>query len=129
MNLESKLMKLLKGNFDLTFETVNDINSWDGSLPHLDVMLMEDIDEYLFEMKPSELINKIYYGDNFNPNDSYWTYDSLANIVSYSEYDLEDLYESYLDDIVEAAIRLKDYITFNEEIESIFEAEEEKEEA
>ena len=97
-----KMESYLRDNLEEARNIVSQINGWDESLDELYVYSMSEFD-YVIEcsdLSPSELINKVQYGD-FNVNDNYFKFDSLANLVSYSEYKYEELVEEYIPEIVE----------------------------
>ena len=61
---------------------------------------MEEFDEIMSGMSPSDIALKIFYGD-FRPNDSYFKFDGCANLQSFDyisdEVDLEEIADYIVD--------------------------------
>jgi hypothetical protein len=76
---------------------------------------MDFFDEYMDGVAPSDIANKIHFGD-FNPCDSYFTWDAYANLVSYDEYEVEAEIMDYIDEILEAVIEYKDNIDIDNDV-------------
>lgn len=91
----------LINNWDETQNLVNMINSWNGNLESLVVYSMDEIDEALEGWEISTILMRVHYGD-FNPNNNWWGFDGLANLVSFTDWELQDYYKSNIDDIIEA---------------------------
>lgn len=68
---------------------VQDINSWNGGMPHLDVFDMESFNEMVHGLDPTDIAMKIFYGD-FNPNHEYFGFNGYGNLESFSSHELED---------------------------------------
>ena len=118
-----KMERYLKSNLEEARNIVSQINGWAESLDEWYVYSMSEFD-YVIEcsdLSPTELICKVHYGD-FNPNDDYFTFDSLANLVSYSEYEYEKLVEEYIPEIVKRYIDISGHIDTDEEMEALMEA-------
>lgn len=92
-------------NSDMLMDMVNEVNSWDGSLEHLNYIDMDMLEDYLLEVPAVDIINKVYYGD-FNPNDPYFQFNAYANLVSYSEYEVEQELIDYRYEITERFMEL-----------------------
>ena len=69
----TKIKTYFNANKTELFEIVSQINSYDGSLQHLDFLYMEDLDMYLDGLTPTDIANKIFFGD-FNPNHEYFRF-------------------------------------------------------
>ena len=102
------------------FEIVSQINSYDSSLQHLEFLDMEDLDMYLDGLTPTDIANKIFFGD-FNPNDEYFRFNGYENLESFDEWELNKELFDNIDEIIERIIDLKDEIELPEEIENILE--------
>ena len=118
-----KMESYLRDNLEEARNIVSQINGWDESLEELYVYSMCEFNDVIecAGLSPSELINRVHYGD-FNPNDDYFTFDSLANLVSYSEYEYEKLVEEYIPEIVKRYIDISGHIDTDEEMEALMEA-------
>ena len=105
MNKMNRVLAILTD--DMLMDMVQEVNSWDNSLSHLGYIDMDQLDEYLVDVSPTDLANMIHYGD-FNPNDAYFNFNAYENLVSYSTYEmLEDL-NTYKYEIVDRFIELYD---------------------
>ena len=102
------------------FEIVSQINSYDSSLQHLEFLYMEDLDMYLDGLTPTDIANKIFFGD-FNPNHEYFRFNGYENLESFDEWELNKELFDNIDEIIERIIDLKDEIELPKEIEDILE--------
>ena len=100
------------------FEIVSQINSYDSSLQHLEFLDMEDLDMYLNGLTPTDIANKIFFGD-FNPNHEYFRFNGYENLESFDEWELHNYLFNNIDEIIERIIDLKDEIELPKEIENI----------
>ena len=118
-----KMVSYLRDNIDEARDIVAQANSWDGSLEDLAVIDMDEFD-YMIEcadLSPTELICKVQYGD-FNPNDDYFSFDGLDNLVSYKDYEYEELIRDNIEEIVERYIDISGHIYADAEMEALMEA-------
>ena len=102
------------------FEIVSQINSYDSSLQHLEFLDMEDLDIYRDGLTPTDIANKIFFGD-FYPNHEYFRFNGYENLESFDEWELNKELFDNIDEIIERIIDLKDEIELPEEIENILE--------
>ena len=118
-----KMESYLRDNIDEARDIVAQANSWDGSLEELAVYDMSEFDDIIeaIDLSPTELICKVQYGD-FNPNDDYFTFDGLANLVSYKDYEYEELIRDNIPEIVERYIDISGHIYADAEMEALIEA-------
>ena len=118
-----KMESYLRDNLEEARDIVAQANSWDGSLEDLAVYDMSEFDDIIeaIDLSPTELICKVQYGD-FNPNDDYFTFDSLENLVSYQEYEYEELIRENIPEIVERYIDISGHIYADAEMEALMEA-------
>ena len=101
----NKLYELVKGDWMIGLGMVNEVNSWDNSLSHLDYINMEDFNEYMNHLPAIDLAYKMHYGD-FNPCDDYFSFNAWENLVSYSEYELEAEIIDFRYEIVDRFVEL-----------------------
>ena len=118
-----KMESYLRDNIEEARDIVAQANSWDGSLEELAVYDMNEFDDIIeaIDLSPTELICKVQYGD-FNPNDDYFAFDSLENLVSYQEYEYEELIRENIPEIVERYIDISGHIYADAEMEALMEA-------
>ena len=104
--MNKKLNNLLNiVNSDMLMDMTREINNFDSSLDYLDFIDMEFLENYLSVIPVLDITNKIYYGD-FNPNDSYFMFNAYGNLITYSEYEVEQELESYKEEIIKRFIEL-----------------------
>ena len=116
-NLKNYLLK----NINKTSEIISMINSIDSSLESLECWSNDqDFFNTYFYNDPMEAVKASYYGD-YNYCDKYVAFDGNGNLTSLTENELENEYEEYIDDIIEALLEhyQKIEITDNELIELI----------
>ena len=99
------LKSLILNDVSIGIDLVNEINSWDGSLEYLQVYSMDEFDELIHGYTPTEIAQKIFYGD-FNPNDEYFRFNVYANLVSLDEYEIEEEIKECASEIAERTIEL-----------------------
>lgn len=89
---------------------VMEVNEFDSSLDNLEFFEMEELDDVLTGLEPTEILRMAHFGD-FNWNDEYFQINVYGNLDSANSWDIED----YQDEIVD---RYNELIE-NEEIENI----------
>ena len=109
-----KLESYLLDNMDVTGYMVRELNAWCGCLEHLEYFDMEELDLVLEGYTPSEVANRIFYGD-FNPNDEYFRFNAYANLESANNWDIEEEYRDYISEIASYIVEYKDNIDINDE--------------
>ena len=114
----TKIKIYFNANKTELFEVVSQINSYDSSLQHLEFLDMEDLDIYLDGLTPTDIANKIFFGD-FNPNHEYFRFNGYENLESFDEWELNKELFDNIDEIIERIIDLKDEIELPKEIENI----------
>ena len=121
--MKNKIRELLVSDMGLTRAVVNELNWYNGSLEFLEVYDMEEFNFVMEGYEPSELANRIFYGD-FNPNHSFFRFDAYANLESLDEYDLHEDYKIYMTEIIDALIdNYEDLDIEDERLIDIIEAE------
>ena len=128
MNKIENLKGLILNDVSIGIGLVNDVNSWDLSLEHLQVFSMDEFNEIMEGYDPLEIANRIYFGD-FNPNHEYFRFNGYANLESLDEYDLKDEIINYSSEIARRTVELYedgklDYL--QEEVMEILEYQEEE---
>lgn len=117
------LKKYLLENVETLKDVVRDLNSWDGSLEHLDVH--ENDEEFFnlfFEGNPAEAVRASYYGDYEYMND-YVRFNGYGNLESLSAYDYETELKDEIDDIVALLIENQSHLSLDAEVEELLEEE------
>ena len=114
----TKIRAYFNANKTELFEIVSRINSYDSSLQHLEFLDMEDLDMYLDGLTPTDIANKIFFGD-FNPNHEYFKFNGYENLESFDEWELNKELLNNIDEIIERIVDLKDEIELPKEIENI----------
>ena len=95
---------------------VQEVNNWNSELEFLSVW--DNNNEFFdtfFGGEPMEVARAVQFGD-YNYNDSYVMFNGYGNLVSYSDYQLEELLKDHKDEIIESYNELvedgwiKDYL-------------------
>ena len=110
------------------YEMVCEVNNWNNSLEYLNYIYMEDFNDYMNNLEPIELAERIYFC-NFNPNDDYFNFNGYGNLISYSQWEMEKELIENKEDIIKLFTEL--YIEghidiWNDEIKTILDNEEEE---
>ena len=124
--MKNTIKNYLLENMEEVQGIVAEINSWNGSLEHLEFLDMEELDIYLEGLTPTEILNKMYYV-KFNPNDEYFKFNGYANLESFNSWEIEEEYKTYINDIVEALMESYTHIYIPDELLDILEPEEDEE--
>ena len=100
-----ELRSYLLENEDELFSVVRELNSYNGSLEHLDFIENEDyMFDCLFEnLTAYELATKLHYSD-YNINDDYFLINVYGHIISYSEYEAIKEIKVWIDDVIESLL-------------------------
>ena len=101
--MKNKIKEMLKSDMYLTMDIVGQLNSLNGSFETYVLYNMEDFDEMMEGYTPTELAERIFFGD-FNINDDYFGFDSYANLESITEYEIQDHFEPIIDEIVDSML-------------------------
>ena len=126
--MKNTIKRYLLNNMETTRDVVNELNLYNNCLDFLDFYYMEDLDYYLEGCTPSEILNKMFYGD-FNPNNDYFKFNVYGNLESYNEWELIEEYEIYIDEIIEALLNNIDYIgIYDNKLKEMIEAYEDNKE-
>lgn len=81
---------------------VQEVNSWDGTLEHLNVWENDrEFFDLFYSGEPMEVARAVQYGE-YNFMDKYVAINAYGNLVSYSDYELEELLEDYKEEIIES---------------------------
>ena len=127
--MREKLENMLLSDMDIVADIVREVNSYSGSLEFLEVHDMEEFDWIAEGYSPSEIANMIHYG-NFSPVDPVFRFDGYGNLESLSSWEVEDEYRTYIDEIIDALLDVKDNICLPKELElilNLYDFEEEEE--
>lgn len=80
---------------------VQEVNSWDGSLSNLEVWENDrDFFDTFYEDRPMEVARAVQFGD-YNYMDEYVSIDGCGNLISYSDYEIEEEILEYEGEIIE----------------------------
>ena len=99
----SKIEKILRSDMHLTMDIVGQLNSLNGSFETYTLYNMEDFDTIMEGYTPTELAQRIFFGD-FNINDDYFYFNGYGNLESITEYDMEGHFEMIIDEVVDSMI-------------------------
>lgn len=100
-----------KDNVELLKYLAREVNSYDGSLEHLDVYEFDDeFFDTFFEGKPLEAARATFFGDIQNWMDEYIRFNGYGNLESLSDYAYDKEVQESADEIIEYALNLADNI-------------------
>ena len=119
----------LLNNEEALLSIVRDINSYNGSLEHLDFY---ENDEEFFEMffhnNPMEAVRASFYG-HYNYSDDYVRFNGYGNLESFNEWGIIEECKGYIDDIVNELDNCWEALyIYDDELLKLLEEEEEEEE-
>lgn len=121
MTKENEIKEYLLENTDTLRQVVNDLNSWNGCLDHLEVMEFDDdfFNTY-FEGKPMEAVRAWHFGsDNNTWNDEYIRFNGYGNLETLTEYAYEEELKGSIDEIVSNLIDYQNHVDLNDELEAL----------
>ena len=101
--MKNKIKEMLKNDEYLTMNIVGQLNSLNGSFETYVLYNMDDFDEMMEGYTPTELAQRIFFGD-FNINDDYFYFNGYANLESITEYEMSDHFEIIIDEIVDSML-------------------------
>lgn len=123
-----KVKAYLLDNMEELKDVVREVNSWDGKLEYLDYQHNdEDFFNTFFEGEPMKAVRAAVYGD-YNYTDDYVKYDGYGNLVSLSEYDMEEELKESIDEIMDALESEFYNLTLSDELTALINEEMEEEE-
>lgn len=72
--------------------------------PDDEIYSMDEFNDIMEDYLPFDIVQKIYYGGNFNPNSAYFYFNGYANLVSLDYPDVEKS-PFCIDDLVDRIVR------------------------
>lgn len=105
--IKEAMKNYFENNENEFIEVIEDLDSYNGYLGDDRYYNMEELDEMLYGLTPSEVLARTFYGGDddtkdrngirgeFNPNRAYFYYNGYGNLCS---TDYKDNYNYYLDD-------------------------------
>lgn len=118
--VEQYLKDYLINNCDL-MQLVSDLNSYDGSLEHLDYQSNdEEFFETYFHNKPMEAVRAVCYGE-YGYLDDYVKFNGLGNLESKDKWELQKELESNIDEILESVLENRNHIELDDKTEALIE--------
>ena len=111
----SKIEKILRSDMYLTMDIVSQLNGLNGSFETYTLYDMDDFDMVMEGCTPTELAQRIFFGD-FTPNGDYFYFNGYANLESIYEWEMEGHFEPIIDEIIDSMLYNYDdlYIDNNE---------------
>ena len=109
LTTKQEAINWLKQHVEEMTQLVAEVNAQDGSLYDYEFIDMNEFNEYTRALEPYDLALKIHYGE-FNPNEDYFAFDNLENLVSFDEYERVGYLRDNADEIYERIIENKDNI-------------------
>ena len=85
-------------------EMARELNSWNGSCEWAETFDIDEADDILADMKPSEILRALFFGDveyGVSFTDTQMRFDVYGNLEIISSYSLENEAWWYRDDIID----------------------------
>lgn len=104
MDKYTNIKNYLLNHIDVIGEIVSEINSIDGSLDFLEYWNNdEEFFNTFFYNNPMEAVRSSFFG-HYNYCDKYVKFNGYGNIESVDNFELEDEYKYYIDDLVNSLL-------------------------
>lgn len=117
--MKNKIKEMLKNDEYLTMDMVSQLNSLNGSFETYVLYNMCDFDEMMEGYTPTELAQRIFFGD-FNINDDYFYFNGYANLESITEWGMEGHFEPIINELVDSMLyHYTDLYIDNEELDDL----------
>ncbi len=95
-------------NFDMTFELVNIINSYDGSLPEIEYFYNEEeFFEIFFGINTMDAVKAVCFG-HYDYTDDFVRFNAYNNLESANKYEVLNDYDLYKEEIADKVVELYD---------------------
>lgn len=116
-----KIINYLLENTDELEDVVRELNSWNGSLEHLEAYPNdEDFFDTFFSHDVMGAVRAIQYGD-YNLNDDYVGFDGYGNLVSFNYLVYIDELKEEVEEIAELLIEYYNNIYISDELVDLIE--------
>lgn len=123
-----KVKAYLLENMEELKDVVREVNSWNSGLEHLDYQYNdEEFFNVFFEGKPMEAVRAAIYGD-YRYTDDYVKFNGYGNLVSVSEYDMEEELKENIEEIMDALESNFSNLCLSDELTALINEEKEEEE-
>ena len=118
MTLVYKLMNYYRENSSDFLDDIEELNNWNGCLYDDRVFSMDDLNDVLQDINPSDILSSAFYGYDepvnkddqrqpFNPNRNYFYFNGYGNLVSTDKIDYSDYLDDYfVQEIIDNAANL-----------------------
>lgn len=117
----TNLKEFLLENIETTNGIVQELNSWNGCMDHLDVRENdEEFFQVYFEDKPMEAVRAAVYGD-YNYTDEYVRFNGYGNLESLSQWKFEEELKESIEEIIDNLIENQPELSLDPEIEELIE--------
>lgn len=80
-------------------EMVREVSGWDGSLENYKYYEMDELDELLCGVEPTEILRMAHFGE-FNWNDEYFTVNVYGNLESINKLEFQKVLKDNQDEII-----------------------------
>ena len=118
LTTKQEAIEWLRNNTYEATVIINEVNNVEGTLREYEFIPMSELDDYLQDMSPYDILCKAQYGE-FNIMDDYFSFDSLENLTSFTEYEAVGYLKDNMEEIFDMAMDVKDYISWPFELVEI----------
>lgn len=116
-----KIINYLLENTEELENVVREINSWNGSLEHLEAYPNdEDFFDTFFSHDVMSAVRAVQYGD-YNINDDYVGFDGYGNLVSFNYREYIDELKAEVEEIAELLLEYHDKLYMSDELVDLIE--------
>ena len=119
-DIKEEIKEYLKDNIEETTSIIGEINSWNGDLEEYTLNINDEcFFESYFEGNPYGVVEALHNNDNYNINDDYVGFDMYGDLVSYDEYEYQELLKDNMDEIVEGLIDNLSHVSLSDDLQEI----------
>ena len=111
LTTKQEAINWLRNHIEQAEVLINEVNSTEGTLMEYEFIPMSALDDYLQDMSPYDILCKAQFGE-FNIMDDYFSFDRLENLTSFTEYEAEGYIRDNMEEILDMAMEVKDYISW-----------------
>ena len=126
MTLQQELLNYYKRNSEDFADDIEELDSWNECLYEDKIFSMDELDEVLQDIEPSEILRSALFGhdeshgnlikSSFNLNREYFHYNGFGNLVSTDERDYSDYLNDYF---IQEIIDNKSHLALSEGAQEI----------
>ena len=119
-DIKEELKEYLKDNIEETITIVGEINGGNGCLEDYALNVNDEcFFESYFEGNPYGVVEALHNNDNYNINDDYVGFDMYGDLVSYNEYEYQELLKDNIEEITDELIDNLSQVCLSDDLQEI----------